>query len=297
MIRNLAMTRGRGGLMMRAPLGRITVPDWIPLRKKGGNRETPVVILGTGGSGTRAIVSLAQAAGYFMGTDLNRAEDSRDVGKFIGRWPNRYLRRSGWIDAMWGESSRGRFPYPKGMREDFEAAIGEHRAAIEGPDDRWGWKAPRTILILPFVHQVFPRARIVHLVRDGRDMAYSSNQTQMRRHGAKVLPPSEKRLPRAHESIMFWSRVNLAAARYGEGFLGDSYLRLRYEDVCADPGEAAIRLVDFLDCPVSRDSMREAAAAAIQPSTSTGRWREREPGKIRAVERLGGEALREFGYL
>jgi hypothetical protein len=43
--------------------------------------------------------------------------------------------------------------------------------------------------------------------------------------------------------------------------------------------------------------MREAAAAAIQPSTSTGRWREREPGKIRAVERLGGDALREFGYL
>jgi hypothetical protein len=128
-------------------------------------------------------------------------------------------------------------------------------------------------------------------------MAYSSNQTQMRRHGAKVLPPSEKRLPRAHESIMFWARVNLAAARYGERFLEDGYLRLRYEDVCADPGDAAVRLVDFLDCPVPHDAMRKAAAEAIRPSASTGRWKEREPGKIRAVERLGGDALREFGYL
>jgi hypothetical protein len=189
--------------MTRAPLARIALPDWLPLVRGKGNRETPLVILGTGGSGTRAIVSLAHAAGYFMGTDLNRAEDSRDIGKFIGRWPNRYLRRSDWIERMWSESGRSRFPYPMGMR----------------------------------------------------------------------------------------------AARYGERFLEGGYLRLRYEDVCADPGGAAVRLVDFLDCPVPRDSMRKAAVEAIQPSSSTGRWKEREPGKIRAVERLGGEALREFGYL
>ncbi len=282
---------------MRAPLRRTMLRSWIRLARGIGERETPVVILGTGGSGTRALLGLAQAAGYFMGTDLNQAGDSRDVGKFIGRWPNRYLYRSKWIDQMWEGSARAKFPYPKGMPADFEAAIGEHRAAIEDPDARWGWKAPRTILILPFVHQMLPRARIVHLVRDGRDMAYSANQTQLRRHGGKVLPPSDKRLPRAHSSIMFWARVNLAAARYGARCLDDAYLRLRYEDVCADPGEAAIKLVDFLDCPVSHELIREAAVELIQPSTSAGRWREREPGKIRAVERLGGEALREFGYL
>jgi hypothetical protein len=291
------MNRALGGLTMRAPLRGTTLRNWIRLGKGKGERESPVVILGTGGSGTRAILGLAQAAGYFMGTDLNRAGDSRDIGKFMGRWPNRYLHRSKWIDRMWDGSGRERLPCPKGMPEDFHHAVGEHRAAIQDSDGPWGWKAPRTILILPFVHQMLPRARIVHLVRDGRDMAYSANQTQMRRHGAKVLPPSEKRLPRAHSSIMFWARVNLAAARYGDQFLDDAYLRVRYEDVCADPGAWAIKLVDFLDCPVSHERMREKAVELIQPSTSSGRWREREPGKIRAVERLGGEALREFGYL
>lgn len=282
---------------MRAPLGGTTLRNWIRLGRGKAERDAPVIILGTGGSGTRAILGLTEAAGYFMGTDLNRAGDSRDLGKFMGRWPNRYLHRSKWIDRMWEGTGRAKLPHPKGMPADFEAAVGEHRAAIEDAGAPWGWKAPRTILILPFVHQMLPRGRIVHLVRDGRDMAYSTNQTQMRRHGAKVLPPSDKRLPSAHSSIMFWARVNLAAARYGAQFCGDSYLRLRYEDVCADPGESAITLVDFLDCPVSHERIREAAVELIQPSSSAGRWKEREPGKIRAVERLGGEALREFGYL
>jgi hypothetical protein len=95
---------------------------------------------------------------------------------------------------------------------------------------------------------------------------------------------------------MFWSRVNLAAARYAERFLAGSYLLLRYEDVCADPGEAALRLVDFLGA-ASADSMQRAAIDLVRPSESLGRWREREPGKTRALERLGGDALREFGYL
>jgi hypothetical protein len=262
-----------------------------------GERDAPVVILGTGGSGTRAILGITQAAGYFMGTDLNKAGDSRDLGKFMGRWPNRYLFKSRWIDRMWKEKGRAKLPYPKGMPADFEDAVGEHRAALEDPNAPWGWKAPRTILILPFVHQMMPRARIVHLVRDGRDMAYSTNQTQMRRHGAKVLPDSDKPLPRAHASILFWARVNLAAARYGAQFCGDTYFRVRYEDVCADPGRWAIELVEFLGCQVSHERIREAAVELIQPSSSTGRWREREPGKVRAVERLGGEALSEFGYV
>ncbi len=266
-------------------------------RVRGSARETPVVIFGTGGSGTRVLASLAREAGYFMGTNLNRPGDSADLGQFTGEWANRYLRRSNWVEETWHEPSRERFGYPRTMAASFEGAIEGHRAALEEDDAPWGWKAPRTILILPFVHETYRFAKVVHLVRDGRDIAYSKNQNQLRRHGHRVLPPSDKRVPRAQASITFWSRVNLAAARYGERFLAGSYLLLRYEDVCADPGEAAIRLVDFLGAPASADSIRHAAVDLVRPSESLGRWREREPGKTKALERLGGEALREFGYL
>jgi hypothetical protein len=266
-------------------------------RGNAAARETPIVILGTGGSGTRVLATLACEAGYFMGTNLNRPGDSSDLGQFTGRWANRYLRKSNWIEEMWVGPSRARFGHPRAMALDFGTAIEEHRTAIAETDAPWGWKTPRTILILPFVHEMFRSAKVVHLVRDGRDIAYSRNQNQLRQHGHRVLPPSDKRVPRAQASITFWARVNLAAARYGTRFLGSSYLRLRYEDVCSDPGEAAVRLVDFLDCPVPSDLMRSAAIDIVDPSESLGRWRDREPGKTRALERLGGEALREFGYL
>jgi hypothetical protein len=255
------------------------------------------VILGTGGSGTRAVASLAREAGYYMGSNLNPAGDSLDLGRPMGRWPNRYLRVSDWVDEMWLGSGRRTFRFPPAMAADFKAAIGEHRRGLEDPAGAWGWKAPRTILLLPFVHEMLPSARIVHLVRDGRDMAYSRNQNQLRQHGRKVLPQSDKRIPRAHASIMFWARLNLAAARYGERFIGANRLLLRYEDLCADPGATAMRLVEFLECPVPEDRIRSAAIEIVRPADSLGRWKDREPGRIKAIERRGEDALRAFGYL
>ena len=266
-------------------------------RLRGSARETPVVIFGTGGSGTRVLATLAREAGYFMGTNLNRPGDSADLGQFTGEWANHYLRRSNWVEETWQGPVREKFGYPQAMAVAFREAIEGHRSALDDDEAPWGWKAPRTVLILPFVHEMYPVAKVVHLVRDGRDIAYSKNQNQLRRHGHRVLPPSDKRVPRAQASIMFWSRVNLAAARYGERILSDNYLLLRYEDVCADPGEAAVRLVDVVGCPIAADDIRRAAVGLVRPSESLGRWREREPGKTRALERLGGEALREFGYL
>lgn len=256
----------------------------------------PVVVFGTGGSGTRGLQRLLDAAGYFMGTNVNRPGDALDVAWFIRRWLDRYLDTSGWAEAMWREGRVKRFRDPVGMAADFRATIDDHRAEIGRRRKRWGWKVPRTILVFPFVHEFFPGMRAIHLVRDGRDMAYSANQNQARRYGTHFLEPSERDLPAPIQSIAFWARANLAAARYGEAALGDRYLRLRYEEVCAEPAELAARLVDFLEGPSSVESIREVAAAEIQPSPSIGRWRRRDSAEIAELERAAGEALRAFGY-
>ena len=101
--------------------------------------------------------------------------------------------------------------------------------------------------------------------------------------------------------------MNVAAARYGERFADGHYMRFRYEDVCSDPGEAVVRLLDFLECPAPRDSMQAVAREVIKPSASTRRrsgsrpsWREKKeenPGLAARVQRAGADALREFGYL
>ena len=238
---------------------------------------------------------LLDSAGYFMGTNINRPGDALDIAWFIRRWVNPYLAKSRWVERMWRDGEAKRFRHPVGMAADFRATIEDHREAIGRRKARWGWKVPRTILVLPFVHELFPEMSAIHLVRDGRDMAYSGNQNQARRY-AHVLDASVNELPAPIQSISFWAHLNLAAARYGEQALGDRYLRLRYEEVCEDPAGMATRLVDFLDSRKSVEAMQQVAAAEIQPSSSIGRWRQRDESEIAALERAGGEALRAFGY-
>jgi hypothetical protein len=255
----------------------------------------PVVVFGTGGSGTRALQRLLDTAGYFMGTNVNRPGDALDIAWFIRRWVDPYLARSRWVEEMWRGGEAKRFRSPGRMAADFRATIEDHREAIGRRRRRWGWKVPRTILVFPFVHEFFPGMRAIHLVRDGRDMAYSANQNQALRY-ADVLNVPGSELSAPIQSISFWAHVNLAAARYGERALGDRYLRLRYEDVCTDPAAMAARLVDFLESPASVGELQSVAVAEIKPSSSIGRWRERDAADIAELEQVGGETLREFGY-
>jgi hypothetical protein len=252
--------------------------------------------MGTGGSGTRAVQSLIDNSGYFMGTNLNRAGDALEIGHFLRRWTNSYL-ESGWIRELFEGSGEPRFPHPPGMEEDFRASADAHRAEIPNPKAPWGWKAPRTILVLPFAFEMYRGLKVIHVVRDGRDMAYSTNRNQLNAHSPHVLTRSEleQRLP--IRAITFWSRVNVAAARFCEQRLADSYVRIRYEDLCEQPAEEATRLLRFLSAPAAPDRLRRLAKRTIRPSASTGFWREYHPHEIEALERAGGDGLREFGYL
>ena len=83
--------------------------------------------------------------------------------------------------------------------------------------------------------RAFPSARFVHVVRDGRDMAYSPNQYQVRHYGDLLLTPDERRWSQPLRSIVVWSRLNLEAADYADRHLPDRYLLVRFEDLCASP--------------------------------------------------------------
>jgi Sulfotransferase family len=256
----------------------------------------PVVIFGTGGSGTRVLQVLTDHSGYYLGTNLNRAGDALDIGHFMRRWLDRYLDKADWIGAELRGSGEHEYGYPLAMAEDFALTLEDHRNALDDPEAMWGWKAPRTILILPFVHELFAGMRAIHLVRDGRDMAYSRNQQQMRRHAPLLLNEDHNEASEPVRSIAFWAHVNLAAARYGERELGSNYLRMRYEDVCSDPSSAVVELLDFIDSPASRESMQRVAVEKIRPSSSIGRWREHDQAELDTLHDIAGEALRKFGY-
>src|SRR5207248_7075010 len=122
----------------------------------------PLVIGATGGSGTRVIARIAQLAGYNLGTKLNSAEDALEFYSFHDRWINPFVSAQRRREKLtsW-QSAR--------MKEAFYAALAGHVPEFERRSGRWGWKAPRSIYLLPFLHAQFDQLKFIHVLRDGRD--------------------------------------------------------------------------------------------------------------------------------
>jgi Sulfotransferase family len=248
----------------------------------------PNVIGATGGSGTRVIARIVRAGGMYIGLKLNRYEDALEFSDYYDRWINQYLvsQREGRQDALAEE-----------MAADLSGVVTDHCAGLPAEAIRWGWKEPRSIYLVPFLRSQMPTLRFLHFLRDGRDMAFSENQKQLRKHGSAALDGLlVRQLPEPSEqpfrSIALWSWINQAVADFGERELGSDYLRVRFEDLCAEPRMTVERIYAFFGLEGDVD----AAAAEVKPPKTLGRW-QRQPSEILArLEREAGPALRRFGY-
>lgn len=207
-------------------------------------------------------------------------DDAVRLGAYSDRWINISLfHRDGTLPAN----------VERAMLDDLGNVLREHCSGL-GSAQTWGWKEPRSIYLLEFFHTHLPAFRFLHVVRDGRDMALAVNQRQLQKHGEAAGIPTD--LPAGIRSISLWSQVNLAAASFGETRLGDRYLRVRFEDLCARPVEVAGEIIGFLEL----DGDASVALDEVDPPASLGRWHTEDPRMIGELERVAGEALVELGY-
>lgn len=241
----------------------------------------PIVVAALGGSGTRAVVELLVASGVYMGRFLDR--DTND-SLYMRRFLNAHF------DALVDDPEH---PAP-GIVDAYHRLIRAHRSGIPDERDDWGWKNPRSMWLLPFFAERHPGLRFVHLLRDGRDMALSKNNFLLDDHGRTILGERRTGDP-IDDQLELWARGNLRALEASERLLGSRALRIRYEDLCANPAGELERLLDFLKRPLPRETVARIAAT-VKPSPGLGRGRlDRSPALLAASARHR-EALRRFGY-
>lgn len=248
----------------------------------GGGDKGPLVIAGTGGSGTRLLALLCNQLGYRWPRRLNHALDALDFFPFHERWLSDFLGQR--LSELQLQQMRRELCAIVAL---LEAELGESRPG------RWGWKAPRNLLLLPLLDECVPNLRFIHLVRDGRDMAFSTNQNQCQKHGDVVLDAQESTLPTYLRSIAFWRHTNLAVAAYGATRMSGRYLSLCYEDLLVWEVGAIASLAHFLDLSVEDLVPLKSQA---RPNPGVGRWRQ-QPADLQArLTAMGQPALNFFGY-
>jgi FkbM family methyltransferase len=138
----------------------------------------PLIITGMHRSGTSLTASFFQELGITMGADLYRADRNNQRGYFEDLDFLEFQRRiliecsdrdsPGWADWGWTESENlDRQKFFK-YRQDAESLISKRELGTA-----WGWKDPRTTLMLDFWQELIPDARFLLVYRYPWDVADS----------------------------------------------------------------------------------------------------------------------------
>lgn len=170
-----------------------------------------------------------------------------------------------------------------------------------------GEKTPDYVRHLPVLHELFPDAKVVHLVRDGRDVALSALEWARPGKGPGRFALWEE-APLA-VCALWWTRFVLAGRLDGSALGETSYHEVRYENLVERPDVALASVADFLgisfdECMLrfhegrERDDPSLSAKRAWRPPTTGLRsWRDSiEPRDVALFDHLAAPALDLFGY-
>ena len=244
----------------------------------------PLVIGGLGGSGTRAVTRVIGRTGRFMGAGLPESEDAMEMDGFAVKWAVPYTN---------ARLSGRPMPEAAAMLREFRDGLVRHRAPIAGTDTPWGFKNPQNIHFLPFLIEQLPGLRFIHVIRDGRDLAFGGFPRP--RITEAYVGTDMAAEPDPVRMIAYWDRANRLAADTGESELGPDYLVVRLEDLCLRSESTIRAMLEFVGRP-SPELVQEAVAEVSTPD-GLGRWQSQDGPLLEEVTTVGAEALRRFGYL
>ena len=232
--------------------------------------RNPIVIGGVGGSGTRVVAELCSQSGVFLGPDLNRASDDL-LYTYLFKHPGlpreiqssnpdpEMIARLGLHERLvFGETPSSGRDWLRILKCGWRHAWGRYgcgwvmqrwNMAASGRRDprsrRWGWKEPHALLCIRELACLYPESHFVLVMRNGLDMAFSSNNQQFMTWGHYFSVDTNDSSPR--NRFRFWHRVNRFAVRVATDCLAGRCCIVRLEELFLDPMDSIPRLFGALD--------------------------------------------------
>lgn len=279
-------------------------------------RVEPVIIVGMHRSGTSIVTRMLKELGLFIGWDCG----INDEATFFNRRNEKILSvcGGGWDNPNVIDKLLGRPELRKKVVDLLSEDISSFHAflylgpkfylryrAITKLNMPWGWKDPRNIITLPLWLEIFPSARIIHIYRNGIDVAnslarrdevsitrvlknesYVDRQVKLfkkkgllRYNLTKLYYSSDKLDPlRKFNMLRLYSFMTLEAGfdlwcSYMQRIsnfldsLQNKVINIKYEDFILDPQKHLQRLAGFCSLPIDEHQIK-AVAAYIKPDRS-----------------------------
>jgi sulfotransferase family protein len=272
--------------------------------------KAPVFVLGCGRSGTTLLYHMLLSAGGFA---VYRAE-SNAINLLEPRFGNLSLKKNkerlmeAWLASKLFERSglQAEVIRAKVMAHcrnggDFLRIVMEEIAHHQNVG-RWAECTPEHLLHLKRIKETIPEALIIHIIRDGRDVALSNAKLGYVRRARWDHSPS------VLACGLYWEWM-VRKGRTDGSRLGADYTEVRFEDLISNPRPVLARLSAFIEQELDYDRIREVAIGSVsEPNTSfkedaetefnpVGRWEKGfTPELLADFEALVGGMLEELGY-
>lgn len=251
--------------------------------------KNPIVVGGVGGSGTRLIAECLKNIGVYIGSDLNEAFDnlwftllfkrseilsisSTEFEELAEIMQIAMTRKNALNDRhlqiITDLTSKDRPQHLSPWLVERARSILSNSPEIQ-LDHGWGWKEPNSHIVLDQLMVNFENMKYIHVARNGLDMAYSSNQNQLRLWGAHFLQEPVTISP--YYSLKYWCAVHKRVLSLGQ-LMQKNFLFLNYDEFCLNPRKGLLELVDFLELD-STFNMKQLLEL-VHPPTSVGRFKQ-----------------------
>lgn len=177
-------------------------------------------------------------------------------------------------------------------------------------------KNPRHVVRVPFIKHIFPDAKIIHIVRDGRDVSCSLKSGLCGKTWAHVKPPRWREIERDYEGVIRCAHAYHDIMQYPMKDLETiEHLQVKYEDFVINPKEIAAQVFDHIGLPMHDDvieftnkvqnKMENSYVARHQRrwyktdhSKRIGRWEENMTKEEQEeVNKILKPVLEHYGYI
>jgi hypothetical protein len=195
-----------------------------------------------------------------------------------------------------------------GTYADFVAGIFDLHGRAHGKR-LVGDKTPHYVRSLPTLHSLWPAAKIVHLIRDGRDVTQSAlGWRKVTERGGSVARFSTFRDDRVATVACWWEWLVRLGREDGAAIGPAGYHEVRYEALVADPDATVREICAFAGIPYEPSMLDYAGAVDVStkahqqrlltpPTTGVRSWRDdMSAADAAGFEAVAGDLLRELEY-
>jgi glycosyltransferase involved in cell wall biosynthesis/LPS sulfotransferase NodH len=273
--------------------------------------KAPVFVLGCPRSGTTLLYHMLLSAGNFV---VYRAESQvfnlleprfgdlrvpHNRRKLLAAWENSSLFTKTGLEAGQVEKEVMASCENAG---DFLRIVMEQMARKQGVE-RWAETTPDHLLAMPRIKQTIPDALVIHIIRDGRDVALSLEKQHWIHpfpwdHGKELLI-----------AALYWEWIVNRGRRLGQA-MGSDYREVRYEDLVANPSATLAEVGQFIGQDLDYERIQRAGIGSVsRPNTSfegdkeaggfhpVARWKKSlSEQQLTNIEGLIGQTLDALGY-